>query len=58
MIGQLKHSFRFRNFASKSKDELITLGFPAFTVEDFHDTVRLGKDMNLHSTIAYSKMYF
>ena len=31
--------FRFRNFAAKSKDELVTLGFPAFTVEDFHDTV-------------------
>ena len=36
---KIEFGFRFRNFAAKSKDELVALGFPAFTVEDFHDTV-------------------
>nr|CAD7449344.1 unnamed protein product [Timema bartmani]CAD7461403.1 unnamed protein product [Timema tahoe] len=29
---------RFYELASKSKDDLVTMGFPKFTVEDFHDT--------------------
>lgn len=29
---------RFKEVASKSKDELVTLGFPEFTIEDFHET--------------------
>jgi len=29
---------RFTEIAQKSKDELIALGFPQFTLEDFHDT--------------------
>ncbi|XP_072031898.1 LOW QUALITY PROTEIN: ubiquitin thioesterase OTUB1-like [Amphiura filiformis] len=29
---------RFKGIASKSKDELVSLGFPAFTIEDFHET--------------------
>eukprot|EP00057_Strongylocentrotus_purpuratus_P028333 XP_011682807.1 PREDICTED: ubiquitin thioesterase OTUB1-like [Strongylocentrotus purpuratus] len=29
---------RFIGIAKKSKEELILLGFPAFTLEDFHDT--------------------
>ncbi|XP_069677985.1 ubiquitin thioesterase otubain-like isoform X3 [Periplaneta americana] len=29
---------RFRDLAAKSKDNLVALGFPQFTVEDFHDT--------------------
>ena len=36
-------SFRFKEVASKSKDDLVTLGFPEFTIEDFHETVRLLK---------------
>jgi hypothetical protein len=31
--------FRFHEIAAKSKDDLVALGFPHFTVEDFHDTV-------------------
>lgn len=30
---------RFYELASKSKDNLVNLGFPKFTVEDFHETV-------------------
>lgn len=30
---------RFYEVASKSKDNLVTLGFQKFAVEDFHDTV-------------------
>lgn len=34
---QDKNEFsRFRPLAEKSKDELVTLGFPQFTIEDFH----------------------
>ncbi|XP_015520182.1 ubiquitin thioesterase otubain-like [Neodiprion pinetum] len=29
---------KFRELALKSKDNLVSLGFPEFTVEDFHDT--------------------
>lgn len=31
---------RFKELAEKSKDKLVQLGFPSFTLEDFHDTVR------------------
>jgi ubiquitin thioesterase protein OTUB1 len=30
---------RFHDLAAKSKENLVALGFPQFTVEDFHDTV-------------------
>ena len=30
---------RFYKIAKDSKDELIALGFPKFTLEDFHDMV-------------------
>lgn len=29
----------FRDLAEQSKDRLVKLGFPQFTLEDFHDTV-------------------
>ncbi|KAK2183866.1 hypothetical protein NP493_293g00009, partial [Ridgeia piscesae] len=29
---------KFHSYASKSKDDLVSLGFPSFTIEDFHDT--------------------
>jgi hypothetical protein len=32
---------RFRDLAAKSKDNLVELGFPQFTVEDFHDIVSI-----------------
>jgi hypothetical protein len=38
---QLYFMFRFHEIAAKSKDDLVALGFPHFTVEDFHDTVRI-----------------
>lgn len=30
----------FRELAQNSKDKLVKLGFPVFTLEDFHTTVR------------------
>lgn len=30
---------RFKEIAAKSKEELVSLGFPALTIEDFHDVV-------------------
>lgn len=43
---------RFRPVAEKSKDELVALGFPQFTIEDFHATVSvyLFLSFGLHST--------
>lgn len=32
----------FYEHAVKSKDKLVQLGFPQFTIEDFYDTVKLG----------------
>lgn len=31
----------FRELAENSKDKLVKLGFPEFTLEDFHSTVKL-----------------
>ncbi|CAB4039536.1 ubiquitin thioesterase OTUB1-like, partial [Paramuricea clavata] len=47
----------FRNFAANSKDELVLLGFPAFTVEDFHDTFmelidRVGEKISVDELLA------
>lgn len=47
---------KFRDLALKSKDSLVALGFPQFTVEDFHDTVRLyifHKFLILHVLASY-----
>jgi ubiquitin thioesterase protein OTUB1 len=39
LIGNKEEYDKFRDLALKSKDSLVALGFPQFTVEDFHDTV-------------------
>lgn len=40
LVKQGRHEYEaFRELAEKSKDRLIKLGFPQFTLEDFHDTV-------------------
>lgn len=41
LIGNKEEYDKFRDLARKSKDSLVALGFPQFTVEDFHDTVSL-----------------
>ncbi|XP_035683322.1 ubiquitin thioesterase OTUB1-like isoform X1 [Branchiostoma floridae] len=38
LLDDRKDLERFKEVAAKSKDMLVSLGFPAFTVEDFHDT--------------------
>ncbi|GFO48669.1 ubiquitin thioesterase [Plakobranchus ocellatus] len=38
LLNDGKEYKRFLDIAQKSKDELIGLGFPQFTLEDFHDT--------------------
>jgi len=40
-FSSLCFSIRFRDLAAKSKENLVALGFPQFTVEDFHDTVSI-----------------
>lgn len=32
--------FRFRDVVNKQKDGLLAMGYPSFTLEDFHDSVR------------------
>lgn len=39
LIGNKEEYEKFRELALKSKESLVALGFPQFTVEDFHDTV-------------------
>ena len=38
-IFGVRSIYRFKEVASKSKDDLVALGFPEFTIEDFHETV-------------------
>lgn len=43
LVKQGKDKYEaFRDLAQQSKDHLIELGFPQFTLEDFHDTVSVG----------------
>ena len=39
LISNKEEYNKFKDLALKSKDNLVELGFPQFTVEDFHDTV-------------------
>ncbi|XP_068085368.1 ubiquitin thioesterase otubain-like isoform X3 [Anabrus simplex] len=53
---------RFHAIASRSKDGLVALGFPQFTVEDFHDTFmevvgRVGKGTDSFSQIDLHKLF-
>lgn len=32
--------FRFKDTAQKTRDDLVKLGFPEFTIDDFHENVR------------------
>lgn len=32
-------SFRFKDTAQKTRDDLVKLGFPEFTIDDFHENV-------------------
>lgn len=45
LIGDKNEYNKFRELALKSKENLVALGFPQFTVEDFHDTVQLIYDI-------------
>lgn len=38
LLSHVEEFERFLDIAQKSKDELVALGFPQFTLEDFHDT--------------------
>ncbi|XP_067625607.1 ubiquitin thioesterase otubain-like [Eurosta solidaginis] len=38
LISNKEEYKRFKDLAEKSKDKLVQLGFPSFTLEDFHDT--------------------
>jgi len=39
--------WRFRALIEASKQDLISLGFPQFTIEDFHDVVSLPPHISL-----------
>lgn len=41
LINNKEEYEKFRDLICKSKDSLVEMGFPRFTVEDFHDTVGL-----------------
>ncbi|KAJ8684001.1 hypothetical protein QAD02_019793 [Eretmocerus hayati] len=51
LLGNKEEFGKFRELAFKSKDSLVELGFPKFTVEDFHETFmevidKVGNDSN------------
>ncbi|KAK7873426.1 hypothetical protein R5R35_000212 [Gryllus longicercus] len=53
---------RFYSIALKSKDKLVTLGFPQFTIEDFHETFmdvvrRVGGGTNKFSHMDLQKLF-
>lgn len=39
LITKRETYYTFRSFAEASKENLLKLGFPSFTLEDFHGTV-------------------
>lgn len=47
LAGHKEDYDAFKELALKSKDKLVALGFPQFTLEDFHDTVSTNK-LNFH----------
>jgi len=60
LIGNKEEYDKFRDLALKSKDSLVALGFPQFTVEDFHDTVRclMLSFLNYSHIYQYNKLKF
>ena len=48
---------RFKDIAQRSKDDLVALGFPQFTIEDFHDTVRCSSVFFLVKAMAIKLNY-
>ncbi|XP_054714196.1 ubiquitin thioesterase OTUB1-like [Uloborus diversus] len=47
---------RFKEVAAKTKDDLVSLGFPKFTIEDFHDTFmdvlgKIDQDMSVEDLL-------
>lgn len=43
LVKNKEDYIQFKELARSSKEKLIKLGFPQFTLEDFHDTVRYFK---------------
>lgn len=58
LIGNKEEYDKFRDLALKSKDNLVALGFPQFTVEDFHDTVRVSIFYQIFNNIYISVYQF
>ncbi|XP_049835460.1 ubiquitin thioesterase otubain-like [Schistocerca gregaria] len=62
LLGNREEYERFRDWALKSKDNLVALGFPEFTVEDFHDTFmevldRVGEGSDVFSQKDLHKLF-
>lgn len=54
LISNVSAYQEFRKLAEESKDKLVQLGFPSFTLEDFHETVsRHTFLVNFHSVSAW-----
>ncbi|KAJ8895452.1 hypothetical protein PR048_000785 [Dryococelus australis] len=59
LLDNKKEYERFHEVAQKSKDDLVSLGFPQFTVEDFHDTFMevVGKVRNAPQSFSQKELY-
>lgn len=47
LISNKEDYEQFRQLAENSKEKLVQLGFPSFTLEDFHETVGLHAEYNI-----------
>ncbi|XP_063221356.1 ubiquitin thioesterase otubain-like [Bacillus rossius redtenbacheri] len=59
LLDNKKEYKRFQEVARKSKDDLVSLGFPQFTVEDFHDTFMevVGKVGSAPQSFSQTELY-
>lgn len=53
LVANREEFVKFQELALNSKDKLVQLGFPQFTLEDFHDTVSVNSDVNNNFNCIY-----
>ncbi|XP_071962049.1 ubiquitin thioesterase OTUB1-like [Antedon mediterranea] len=59
LLSDKEELHRFKEIALKSKDELVSLGFPTFTIEEFHETfMEVIDQVETHPSIEDIQMTF
>lgn len=57
LISNKEDYEKFRQLAENSKEKLVQLGFPSFTLEDFHETVTV-KTLDLYTFLNFISFQF